>query len=61
MNTPNRPNTPMSGGPKGALSSRGAESAARGLKRLWAAVTAKRNSKRRVVSRPSRPAERRGV
>ena len=32
-------NTPFSGGPKGALlSSRGAESAERALKRLWAAV-----------------------
>jgi hypothetical protein len=38
MNHPNRPNTPMSGGPKGALASRGAESAARALKRLWGAV-----------------------
>ena len=34
----NSPNTPMSGGPKGALASRGAESAARVLKRLWGAV-----------------------
>ena len=31
-------NTPFSGGPKGALSSRGAESAERALKRLWAAL-----------------------
>ena len=38
MNHLNRPNTPMSGGPKGALASRGAETAARELKRLWGAV-----------------------
>jgi hypothetical protein len=38
MNNLNRPNTPMSGGPKGALASRGAETAARALKRLWGAV-----------------------
>jgi hypothetical protein len=38
MNNLNRPNTPMSGGPKGALASRGAETAGRALKRLWAAV-----------------------
>jgi hypothetical protein len=38
MNDLNRPNTPMSGGPKGALGSRGAESAARALTRLWGAV-----------------------
>jgi hypothetical protein len=38
MSNPNRPNTPMSGGPKGALASRGAETASRALKRLWAAV-----------------------
>jgi len=38
MSNVNRPNTPMSGGPKGALSSRGAETAARALKRLWGAV-----------------------
>jgi hypothetical protein len=31
-------NTPFSGGPKGALSSRDAESAERALKRLWAAL-----------------------
>jgi hypothetical protein len=31
-------NTPFSGGPKGALSSRGAESAERALRRLWAAL-----------------------
>jgi hypothetical protein len=37
MKTPNA-NTPFSGGPKGALSSRGAESAERALKRLWAAL-----------------------
>jgi hypothetical protein len=36
MNNPQ--NTPLSGGPKGALASRGAESATRALKRLWAAV-----------------------
>jgi hypothetical protein len=30
--------TPFSGGPKRALSSRGAESAERALKRLWAAL-----------------------
>jgi len=34
----NRTNTPMSGGPKGALASRGAETATRALKRLWGAV-----------------------
>jgi hypothetical protein len=38
MNNLNHPNTPMSGGPKGALGSRGAETAARALKRLWATV-----------------------
>jgi len=38
MTDTNRPNTPMSGGPKGALGSRGAESAARVLKRLFGAV-----------------------
>jgi hypothetical protein len=38
MNHLNRPTTPMSGGPKGALASRGAETAARALKRLWGAV-----------------------
>jgi hypothetical protein len=38
MNNQNRPNTPLSGGPKGALASRGADTAARALKRLWAAV-----------------------
>jgi hypothetical protein len=38
MNNLNRPNAPMSGGPKGALGSRGAETAARALKRLWATV-----------------------
>jgi hypothetical protein len=38
MSNPNRSNTPMSGGPKGALASRGAETAARALKRLWGAV-----------------------
>jgi hypothetical protein len=38
MNNLNRPNTPMSGGPKGALASRGADTAAQALKRLWAAV-----------------------
>jgi hypothetical protein len=38
MNNLNRPNTPMSGGPKGALASRGAETAARALKRLWGVV-----------------------
>jgi hypothetical protein len=38
MNNQNHPNTPMSGGPKGALASRGAETAARALKRLWGAV-----------------------
>ena len=38
MNNLNRPNTPMSGGPKGALGSRGAETAARALKRLWEAA-----------------------
>jgi hypothetical protein len=38
MNNQNRPNTPMSGGPKGALASRGAETAARALKRLLGAV-----------------------
>jgi hypothetical protein len=34
--TPARP--PLSGGPKGALASRGAETAARALARLWAAI-----------------------
>jgi hypothetical protein len=38
MNSQNHPNTPMSGGPKGALASRGADSAARALKRLLEAV-----------------------
>jgi hypothetical protein len=38
MTNLNRPNTPMSGGPKGALSSRSAETAVRALKRLWGAV-----------------------
>jgi hypothetical protein len=38
MNNLNRPNIPMSAGPKGALASRGAEAAARALKHLWAAV-----------------------
>ena len=38
MSNPNRPNTPPSGGPKGALASRGAESATRALKRLWGAI-----------------------
>jgi hypothetical protein len=38
MTDSNRPNTPMSGGPKGALGSRGAGSAVRALKRLWGAV-----------------------
>ncbi len=38
MNNQNRPNAPMSGGPKGALSSRGAETASQALKRLWRAV-----------------------
>jgi hypothetical protein len=38
MKTPNT-NTPFSGGPKGALNSRGAESAERALKRLWAALS----------------------
>jgi hypothetical protein len=38
MNNQNRQNTPLSGGPKGALASRGAETAARALKRLWGAV-----------------------
>jgi hypothetical protein len=38
MTDTNRPNTLMSGGPKGALASRGAESAARALRRLWGAV-----------------------
>jgi hypothetical protein len=37
MKTPNT-NPPFSGGPKGALSSRGAESADRALRRLWAAI-----------------------
>jgi hypothetical protein len=34
MTNQNHPNPPMSGGPKGALSNRGAESAARALRRL---------------------------
>jgi hypothetical protein len=38
MTDTNYPNIPMSGGPKGALATRGAESATRALKRLWAAV-----------------------
>lgn len=38
MNHVNRSNTPMSAGPKGALASRGADTAARALKRLWGAV-----------------------
>jgi hypothetical protein len=38
MNNLNRQNTPMSGGPKGALASRGAETAARTLKRLWGTI-----------------------
>jgi hypothetical protein len=38
MNNRNRPNIPLSGGPKGALASRGAEAAARALKRLLGAV-----------------------
>jgi hypothetical protein len=38
MNDQNRQTTPMSGGPKGALTSRGAETAARALKRLFGAV-----------------------
>jgi hypothetical protein len=38
MNNLNRQSTPLSGGPKGALASRGAESAARALKRLMDAV-----------------------
>jgi hypothetical protein len=38
MENTNHPNTPMSGGPKGALASRGAESATRALKRLLEAV-----------------------
>jgi hypothetical protein len=38
MSNVNRPNTPLSGGPKGALASRGAETAAQALKRLWEAV-----------------------
>jgi hypothetical protein len=38
MTDTNSSNAPMSGGPKGALGSRGAESAARALKRLWGAV-----------------------
>jgi len=38
MNNVNRPNTPMSGGPKGALASRGADTAVRALRRLWGAV-----------------------
>jgi hypothetical protein len=38
MDNTNRSNIPTSGGPKGALASRGAESAARVLKRLWGAV-----------------------
>jgi hypothetical protein len=35
MNDLNRKNTPMSGGPKGALASRGADTVARALKRLF--------------------------
>jgi hypothetical protein len=38
MKNVNRPDTPLSGGPKGALASRGADSAVRALKRLWGAV-----------------------
>jgi hypothetical protein len=38
MSNPNRPNIPMSGGAREALGSRGAETAARALQRLWAAV-----------------------
>jgi hypothetical protein len=38
MNNLNRQNTPMSGGAKGALASRGAETATRALKRLVGAV-----------------------
>jgi hypothetical protein len=38
MNNQTQPNTPLSGGPKGALASRGAESAARALRRLVEAV-----------------------
>jgi hypothetical protein len=38
MTHENHSNTPMSGGPKGALASRGAGTAARALKRLWGAV-----------------------
>jgi hypothetical protein len=38
MNNQNHPNTPMSGGPKGALAARGAETAAQALRRLWGAV-----------------------
>jgi hypothetical protein len=38
MTDTNRANTPMSGGPKGALASRGAQSATRALKRLWGTV-----------------------
>jgi hypothetical protein len=38
MNNQNRSNTPLSGGPKGALASRGATTAARALKRLWETV-----------------------
>jgi hypothetical protein len=38
MTDTNRPNVSMSGGPKGALASRGAETAAQALKRLWGAV-----------------------
>jgi hypothetical protein len=38
MDNTNRSNIPMSGGPKGALASRGAETAARALKRLLGAV-----------------------
>jgi hypothetical protein len=38
MTHPNRPSTPHSGGAKGALASRGAETAADALKRLWGAV-----------------------
>ena len=38
MNNRNHPNTPLSAGPKGGLGSRGAETAAQALKRLWRAV-----------------------
>jgi hypothetical protein len=38
MTHPNRPSTPLSGGPKGAMASRGVESATHALKRLLGAV-----------------------